>query len=215
VTKGVRILLADDHEIVRHGLRRLLETQAGWEICAEAGSGTEAVESARQLKPDIAILDYSMPGLNGAEAARQILAQSPKTEIMILTMHDSEQLLREVLALGARGYVLKSDAMSEMVAAVKSLIEHKRFLSPAASGLAVEGFLRGGTEPEPAERLTPREREIVRLLAGGKSNKEVAVELDISVKTVEAHRANIMHKLSLGSFSDLVHYAIRQKIVEA
>jgi DNA-binding NarL/FixJ family response regulator len=212
--KGVRILLADDHEIVRHGLRRLLETQAGWEICAEAASGLEAVERARQLKPDVAILDYSMPGLNGAEAARQILAQSPHTEIMILTMHDSEQLLREVLALGARGYVLKSDAMSEMVAAVKSLIEHKRFLSPAASGLAVEGFLRG-SEPDATERLTAREREIVRLLAGGKSNKEVAVELDISVKTVEAHRANIMHKLNLGSFSDLVHYAIRQKIVEA
>jgi DNA-binding NarL/FixJ family response regulator len=211
--KGVRILLADDHEIVRHGLRRLLETQAGWEICGEAGSGPEAVEKARQLKPDVAILDYSMPGLNGAEVARQILSHAPQTEILILTMHDSEHLLREVLALGARGYVLKSDAMSEMVAAVRSLVEHKRFLSPAASGLAVEGFLRGG-EPEPADRLTPREREIVQLLAGGKSNKEVASLLDISVKTVEAHRANIMHKLNLGSFSDLVHYAIRNKIVE-
>jgi DNA-binding NarL/FixJ family response regulator len=213
--KGVRILLADDHEIVRHGLRRLLETQSGWEICGEAGSGTEAVEKARQLKPDIAILDYSMPELNGAEAARQILAHAPETEILILTMHDSEQLLREVLALGARGYVLKSDAMSEMVKAVRSLAGHKRFLSPGASGLAVEGFLRGGGEPEPADRLTPREREIVRLLAGGKSNKEVAVALDISVKTVEAHRANIMHKLNLSAFSDLVHYAIRNKIVEA
>jgi DNA-binding NarL/FixJ family response regulator len=212
--KAVHILIADDHEIVRHGLRRLLETQPGWQICGEAGSGTEVVEKARQLKPDIVILDYSMPELNGAEAARRILAHAPETEILILTMHDSEQLLREVLALGARGYVLKSDAMSEMVAAVKSLIQHKRFLSPAASGLAVEGFLRGG-EPEPADRLTPREHEIVRLLAGGKSNKEVAVALDISVKTVEAHRANVMHKLNLSAFSDLVHYAIRNKIVEA
>jgi DNA-binding NarL/FixJ family response regulator len=211
--KAVRILLADDHEIVRHGLRRLLETQAGWEICGEAGSGAEAVEKARHLKPDVAVLDYSMPGLNGAEAARQILAHAPQTEILILTMHDSEQLLREVLGLGVRGYVLKSDAMSEMVAAVKSLVEHKRFLSPAASGLAVEGFLRGA-EPEPANRLTPREREIVQLLAGGKSNKEVAAQLDISTKTVEAHRANIMHKLNLSAFSDLVHYAIRNKIVE-
>jgi DNA-binding NarL/FixJ family response regulator len=212
--KAVRILLADDHEIVRHGLRRLLETQAGWEICGEAGSGPEAVEKARHLKPDVAVLDYSMPGLNGAEAARQILAHAPQTEILILTMHDSEQLLREVLGLGVRGYVLKSDAMSEMVAAVRSLVEHKRFLSPAASGLAVEGFLRGA-EPEPANRLTPREREIVQLLAGGKSNKEVAALLDISTKTVEAHRANIMHKLNLSAFSDLVHYAIRNKIVEA
>lgn len=212
--KTVRILLADDHEIVRHGLRRLLETQPGWEICGEAGSGTDAVEKARQLKPDIVILDYSMPELNGAEAARQILAHAPQTEILILTMHDSEQLLREVLALGARGYVLKSDAMSEMVAAVRSLLEHKRFLSAAASGLAVEGFLRGG-EPEPADRLTPREREVVQLLAGGKSNKEVAAILDISTKTVEVHRANIMHKLNLSAFSDLVHYAIRNKIVEA
>jgi DNA-binding NarL/FixJ family response regulator len=212
--KNVRILLADDHEIVRHGLRRLLETQPGWQICGEAGSGTEAVEQARHLRPDVAILDYSMPQLNGAEAARQILAHLPQTEVLILTMHDSEQLLREVLSLGVRGYVLKSDAMSEMVAAVRSLIEHKRFLSPAASGLAVEGFLRG-SEPEAQDRLTPREREIVRLLTGGKSNKEVAVALDISVKTVEAHRANIMHKLNLSAFSDLVHYAIRTKIVEA
>lgn len=211
---AARILLADDHEIVRHGLRRLLESQAGWEICGEAASGPEAVEKVRQVKPDIVILDYSMPGLNGAEAARQILALAPQTEVLILTMHDSEQLLREVLGLGVRGYVLKSDAMSEMVAAVNALLEHQRFLSPAASGLAVDGFLRG-TEPEPADRLTPREREIVRLLAGGKSNKEVASQLDISVKTVEAHRANIMHKLNLSAFSDLVHYAIRNKIVEA
>jgi DNA-binding NarL/FixJ family response regulator len=212
--KGVRILVADDHEIVRHGLRRLLETQSGWEICGEAASGPEAVEKARQLKPDIAVLDYSMPGLNGAEAARQILSRAPQTEILILTMHDSDQLLREVLALGVRGYVLKSDAMSELVAAIRSLIEHKRFLSPGASGLAVEGFLRG-SEAETTERLTPRERRIVQLLTGGKSNKEVAAILDISVKTVEAHRANIMHKLNFSAFSDLVHYAIRNKIVEA
>jgi DNA-binding NarL/FixJ family response regulator len=212
--KGVRILVADDHEIVRHGLRRLLETQPDWQVCGEAGSGTEAVEKARQLKPDVAILDYSMPELNGAEAARQILSSLPHTEIIILTMHDSDHLLREVLGIGVRGYVLKSDAMSELVTAVRSLIEHKRYLSPAASGLAVEGFLRGG-EPEPADRLTPREREIVRLLAGGKSNKEAAAILDISVKTVDAHRANVMHKLNLSAFSDLVHYAIRNKIVEA
>ena len=214
MTKDVQILLADDHEIVRHGLRRLLETQPGWKICAEAGSGREAVEKARQLKPDIVILDHSMPELTGAEAARQILKALPQTEIVILTMHDSEQLLREVLEAGVHGYVLKSDAMCDMVAAVHALLDHKRYLSPGASGVAVEGFLHPSTEVEPSDRLTPREREIVRLLSKGKSNKEVASTLDISVKTVEAHRANIMHKLNLPSFAELVHYAIRTGIVE-
>lgn len=211
--KNVRIMLADDHEIVRHGLRRLLETQPGWEICGEAGSGLEAVEKTRQLKPDIVILDHSMPGLSGAEAARQILKALPKTQIVILTMHDSEQLLREVLEAGVHGYVLKSDAMCDMVAAVRALLDHRRYLSPGASGVAVEGFLHPSAEVE-SGRLTPREREIVKLLTQGKSNKEVASALNISVKTVEAHRANIMHKLNLPSFADLVHFAIRTGIVE-
>jgi len=212
--KNVRILLADDHEIVRHGLRRLLETQPGWNICGEAGSGREAVEKTRQLKPDIAILDHSMPELSGAEAARQILKALPQTEIVILTMHDSEQLLRDVMEAGVHGYVLKSDAMCNMVDAVNALLAHRQYLSPGASGVAVEGFLHPSAEADPAGRLTPREREIVRLLAMGKSNKEVASALNISVKTVEAHRANIMHKLNLPSFADLVHYAIRTGIVE-
>lgn len=212
--KNVRILLADDHEIVRHGLRRLLEAQAGWVICGEAGSGREAVEKTRQLKPDVAFLDHSMPEMTGAEAARQILEESPETEIVILTMHHSEQLLRDVLKAGVRGYVLKSDAMSDSVAAVRALLKHKRFLSPGASGLAVEGFLHDNRTMEPHSRLTLREREVVQLLSTGKSNKEVAVALNISIKTVEAHRASIMHKLNLPSFADLVHYAIRAKIVE-
>lgn len=211
--KNVRILLADDHEIVRHGLRRLLETQPGWTICGEADSGLEAVEKTRQLKPDIVILDHSMPELSGAEAARQILKALPKTEIVILTMHDSEQLLREVLEAGVHGYVLKSDAMCDMVSAVRTLLDHQRYLSPGASGVAVEGFLHPSAEID-SGRLTPREREIVYLLAQGKSNKEVASALNISVKTVEAHRANIMHKLNLPSFADLVHFAIRTGIVE-
>jgi DNA-binding NarL/FixJ family response regulator len=212
--KTIRILLADDHEIVRHGLRRLLETQPGWKICGEAGSGREAVEKTRQLKPDIVILDHSMPELSGAEAARQILKALPKTEIVILTMHDSEQLLREVLEAGVHGYVLKSDAMCDMVAAINALVEHKRYLSPGASGVAVEGFLHPSAEVEHPDHLTAREREVVRFLAKGKSNKEVASALNISVKTVEAHRANIMHKLNLPSFAELVHYAIRVGIVE-
>ncbi len=211
---NIRILLADDHEIVRHGLRRLLETQSGWKICGEAGSGREALEKTLQLKPDIVILDQSMPELSGAEAARQILKALPRTEIVILTMHDSEQLLREVLDAGVHGYVLKSDAMCDMVAAVDALLEHKRYLSPGASGVAVEGFLHPSAGVEGPDRLTPREREVARLLTKGKSNKEVASALKISVKTVEAHRANIMHKLNLPSFAELVHYAIRTGIVE-
>jgi DNA-binding NarL/FixJ family response regulator len=211
--KNVQILLADDHEIVRHGLRRLLETQPGWKICGEAGSGREAVEKTRQLKPDIVILDHSMPELSGAEAAREILKKMPQMEIVILTMHDSEQLLREVLEAGVHGYVLKSDAMCDMVAAVQALLDGKRYLSPGASGVALEGFLHPSPEVEPTDRLTPREREIVQHLTQGKSNKEVASALNISVKTVEAHRANIMHKLNLPSFAELVHYAIRTGIV--
>jgi len=211
-----RIMVADDHEIVRHGLRRLLEAQPDWEVCGEAESGREAVEKARSLKPDVIVLDFAMPELNGTEAARQILKALPRTEIIILTMHDSEHLLREALELGVRGYVLKSDAMTDLVSAVHALLQHKSYLSPSVSGAVVDGFLRGsGNEGEQPDRLTPREREIVQLLTEGKSNKEVADSLNISVRTVEAHRANIMHKLNMTSFSDLVHFAIRNKIVEA
>jgi len=213
--KGARILVADDHEIVRHGMRRLLETQPGWEVCAEASSGREAVAKARQLKPDVAVLDFGMPELNGAEATRQILRESPRTEVMLLTMHDTEQLVREVLQAGARGYVLKSDASRDLVAAVQALLAHKTFLSPGVSKVVVEGYLRGSEVETPADRLTPREREIVQLVAEGKSNKEVSTALNISIKTVEAHRSHLMHKLNLSSVSALVRYAIRNKIVEA
>jgi DNA-binding NarL/FixJ family response regulator len=213
--KGAHILVADDHEIVRHGLRRLLETQPGWQVCAEAASGREAVAKARQLKPDVAVLDFGMPELNGAEATRQILRESPRTEVLILTMHDAEQLVREVLEAGARGYVLKSDASRDLVAAVQALLAHKTFLSPGVSKLVVEGYLRGSEVEIPADRLTPREREIVQLVAEGKSNKEISASLNISIKTVEAHRSNLMHKLNLSSVSSLVRYAIRNKIVEA
>ena len=213
--RGVRILVADDHEIVRQGLRRLLETQPGWEVCAEATSGREAVAKARALQPDVAVLDFSMPELNGAEATRQILRESPQTEVLVLTMHDAEQLVREVLGAGARGYVLKSDGSRDLVAAVQALVAHKTFLSPGVSKVVVEGYLRGPDVETTADRLTPREREIVQLVAEGKSNKEIATALNISIKTVEAHRSNLMHKLNLSSVSELVRYAVRNKIVEA
>ena len=215
MTKKVRILVADDHEVVRQGLRRLLEAQPGWEICGEARTGRAAVEKSRQLKPDVVVLDFSMPGLNGAEAARQILKTLPRTEVMILTMHSSEEMVRGILEAGARGYVLKSDASRDLVSGVHALAEHKSFLSPGVSGVVVDRYLQSTGEEAPKDRLTPREREVVKLLAEGKANKEVAALLNVSIKTVEAHRANIMHKLNFSSFSELVRYAIRNKIVEA
>ncbi len=213
--KTVRILVADDHEVVRYGLRRLLEAQPGWEICGEAATGREAVDKAKRLKPDIVVLDYSMPELNGTEAARQILKEVPRTEVLILTMHGSEQLIRGALEAGARGYALKSDASRDLISAVHALIEHKPFLSSSASGAVLDRFLKTPGEPTTQPTLTPREREIVQLVAEGRSNKEIAVSLEISTKTVEAHRANMMHKLGLSSVSDLVRFAIRNEIIEA
>lgn len=216
--RGLRILVADDHPVVRQGLRSILEAQPGWEVSAEATTGREAVQKAKQLKPDVVVLDISMPELNGLDAARQILKVAPRTEVLILTMHESEELVREVLDAGARGYVLKSDAGRDLVAAVEALRQHKPYFTSRVSELVLEGYLKGGPRVEQAgatrSRLTPREREIVQLLAEGKSNKEVAVVLGISVKTAETHRTNIMRKLDLHSLSDLVRYAIRNKIVQ-
>ena len=214
----VRILLADDHEVVRRGLHAILKAQTGWSVVAEAANGREAVDLARQLKPAVVILDISMPEMNGLEATRQILKDVPQTEVLILTMHESEQVVREVLDAGARGYVLKSDAGQDLVAAVESLSRHKPFFTSKVAEMVLEGYRKTGATgsklPVPRSRLTPREREIVQLLAEGKSNKEVAATLGISVKTAETHRANIMHKLNLQSLSDLVRYAIRNKIIE-
>lgn len=207
----VRILIADDHAIVRRGLRALVESQAGWEVCAEAANGREAVENALQHRPDVAIVDIGMPELNGLDATRQILKESPRTEVLILTMHQSEQVVREVLEAGARAYVLKSDADQNLVAAIGALLDHKPFLTPNVTDVVLSDYLDGIT---PRSRITPRERQIIQLLAEGKSNKEVAVAFDISTRTAEAHRANIMHKLGFASLGDLVRYAIRNKIVE-
>jgi len=214
----VRILIADDHHVVRTGLRALLESKAGWQVCAEATNGREAVEQASQLKPDVAVLDIGMPLLNGVEATRQIRKLSPHTEILILTMHDSELLVQEVLEAGAQGYILKDDADRNLIAAVDALRRHKPFLSSRVSDAVSkavqpsgEGFAR---QRSSRNRLTPREREIVQLLAEGKSNKEVAVVLGISVKTAETHRANIMLKLNFHSITELVRYALRNKMID-
>src|SRR5882672_855075 len=214
----LRIVIVDDHAVVRRGVRALLESQPGWEVSAEATTGREAVELVRRLRPHVVVMDLSLPELNGLEATRQIVKESPQTEVLVLTMHHSEQLARDVLQAGARGYVLKSDADQSLIAAVESLRQHKPFLTSKVTEFVLDDYRRrGDTRDEGGvkEALTPREREIIQLLAEGNSNKETASALGVSVKTVEAHRANIMRKLRLRSFSDLVRYAIRNQIVQA
>jgi len=213
-----RILIADDHEIVRRGLRAILENQPEWQVVDEAVTGREALEKAKSSSPDVAVIDIGMPELNGLEATRQILKLMPQTEVLILTMHESEQIIREVLAAGARGYVLKSDAGKDLVTAVDALCHHRTFFSSKVSEMLLHSYLRRSDRSEPVEpmrsRLTTREREIVQLLAEGKSNKEVATALNISIKTAETHRTNIMNKLDLRSITELVRYAVRNNIVE-
>ncbi len=213
----LRILLADDHDIVRRGRKELLEEQVGWSVCAEAANGREAVELALEHRPKVAVLDLTMPELNGLEATRRIRQAVPESEVLIFTMHESEELVRNVLAAGARGYLLKSDAARQLVPAVETLAQRKPFFAGRISEVLLDSFLRGGGHPgagvNGAERLTSREREIVQLLAEGNSNKEIARSLDLSVKTVETHRAAIMRKLELQSLADLVRFAIRNQII--
>lgn len=214
----LRILVADDHEIVRRGLVSLLKAHLGWEVCGEAQDGREAVEKARELRPDIIILDVGMPNLNGLEAARQILRHNPQARVLILTITDTDEVVRAVLDAGARGFVLKSDAARDLVAAVEALQSNKTFFTSRVAEMVLGGFL-GRTRPASdgevmLPSLTPREREIVQLLAEGKSTKEVASHLDLSVKTAETHRSNIMRKLNLHSVSGLVLYAVRNHMVQ-
>jgi DNA-binding NarL/FixJ family response regulator len=218
--KPLRILVADDHDLMRRGIKTLLQTHAGWEICGEAQTGREAVSRTEELKPDIVVLDISMPDLNGIEAARRIRKASPETEVLILSLHFSDQLIREIVEAGVRGYIVKSDSDRDLIVAVETLAKHKPFFTPRATEVILSNFNNtGGTRVEVPEtvqdRLTSREREIVQLLAEGKSSKEVANSLNISVKTAETHRANIMRKLQLHTVSELVRYAVRNQIIEA
>jgi DNA-binding NarL/FixJ family response regulator len=216
---SLRLLLADDHEIVRQGLRSMLQGQRDCQIVGEAADGRQAVAMTKELNPDVVILDIGMPSLNGLEATRHILKMRPQTKILILTMHESDSIIREVLDAGARGYILKTDAGRDLVTAVDSLRRNKTFFTSRVSQMILDGFLQRGTStPSPTTgriRLTPRQREIVQLLAEGKSSKEVAVALGLSVKTAETHRANIMRKLDCHSVSEVVRYAIRNNIIEA
>jgi len=216
-TKRLRILVADDHELVRRGIRGQLSARRGWIIVGEAMNGREAVEKASKLKPDVAIVDISMPDLDGLQATRQIREATPSTEVVILTMHESDQMVRRVLEAGARGYVLKSDLAAHLVKAVKDVSAGKLFLTPKVSDMVLKGFLNNADQHDSMEhfevRPTPREVEIIRLLALGKPNKKIAAELGITIRTVETHRAKIMLKLGMHSLAELIHYAIRHKIM--
>jgi len=217
--KNLRILIADDHDLVRRGIKSLIESRPEWQVCDEAHSGREAVAKAEEKKPDIVVLDISMPELNGLEAARRIRKVSPGTEILILSVHYSDQLIKDILDVGVRGFIVKSDSDRDLIVALETLANHKPFFTSTATEVMLTNFHRPGSLPAPGElrnsRLTSREREIVQLLSEGKSSKEVASSLGISVKTAETHRANIMRKLEIHSVSELVRYAVRNQIIEA
>jgi DNA-binding NarL/FixJ family response regulator len=215
----LRILLADDHEIVRRGLCSLLQKHEGWEVCGEASDGREAISMAQELKPDVVIVDIGMPHLNGLDTTRQLLQLDPNFKVVVLTITDSDQVIREALNAGARGFVLKSDAARDLVAAVEALQGKRMFFTSRVNDLVLAGFLEKGQAISRNEApnlliLTAREREVTQLLAEGKSSKEVASLLGLSTKTVETHRSNIMRKLSLHSVRDLVVYAIKNNIIQ-
>jgi DNA-binding NarL/FixJ family response regulator len=213
--KSVRILIADDHELFRRGIAAELTQVPGWVVAADAANGRDAAAVAAELKPDIIVLDLTMPELNGLEAARKIIAADPAARILILTAHESEQVVREVLSAGARGYVLKSDAGRVLVAAVQALLDGRYFFTSTVAQMVLDGYLRSeAQDAESARTLSAREREIVQLLAEGNSNKDIARALDISVNTAETHRSNIMRKMGFASLPELVRYAIRNRIIE-
>jgi DNA-binding NarL/FixJ family response regulator len=208
----IRILIADDHDVVRLGLRHVIEAQPNWQVVAEAGDGKEAVQKALETKPDVAVIDYLLPLINGVEATRQIRAALPRTEVLIFTMHDNDVLIQDLLKAGARGYLLKTDARHNLVSAIETLAAHKPFFTAKVSQALLDSFLsRDAREGSP---LTHRERSVVQLIAEGYTNKQIAGLLKISGKTVETHRAAIMRKLNLSSSAALVRYAIRNRIVE-
>lgn len=211
----VRILIADDHEVVRQGVRAVLEAEPEWIVCAEASSGREAVAKAIELRPEMVVLDVSMPELNGLEATRQIRAAVP-AKILILTVHESEQVVTEVLAAGADGYVLKTDAGRKLVEAIRALLRDQRFLTERVGPVATRpaGRRRGPAATRGSSRLTARQIEVLQLVTEGRSNKEIGAILGLTTKTAETHRTQIMAKLNLHSMSELVRYAIRNRIIE-
>jgi DNA-binding NarL/FixJ family response regulator len=214
----LRILIADDHDLMRRGVKTLIESHAGWEVCGEARTGREAVALTLEIVPDIAILDIGMPDMDGLEAARRIRKESAKTEILILSGHYSDQLIREIVNAGIRGYILKSDSDRDLAIAVETLATHKPFFTRYATEMIHSTFSLGQrltkTPQSLGDRLTAREREVVKLLSGGMKSKKVASALGISIKTVETHRSNAMRKLDLHNMNELVRYAVRNQIIE-
>ena len=213
----LRILIADDHEIVRQGLKAVLSSRRGWVVCAEATTGREAVTLATQHRPDIVIMDISMPELNGLEATRQIHRMLPRTRILVLSLHYSDQLVREIVEAGAGAYVLKSDTGAELLIAIEALASDRSFFTSGIARTLIDGICSPASAPQPLlmhKSLTARQREVVQLLAEGKTSKEAAITLGITVKTAETHRANIMRKLEMHSVSELVRYAVRNSMIE-
>lgn len=212
---ALRVLIADDHEIVRQGLRALLESHPGWEVCGEAVDGWETLQKVEQLKPDLVALDIGMPNLNGFDAARQMLRENPKARILFLTIYDTDQAAKTAVQIGARGLILKSDAARDLVSAVEAIQRGGTYFSARIHPAGLGPELRGSRRSLDRDTLTPRESQVIQLLAEGKSTKEVASILNLSVKTAETHRSNIMSKLGLHSVSELVLYAVRNNIVQA
>ena len=210
--KKLRILIADDHPLVRHGLRSVLEAQEGWTVCGEAENGRKAVKLGLELKPDVFLMDVTMPELNGLDATRQLCRERPNAAILILTMHESDQLCADLIRAGARGCVLKSDSPRQLLAAVEAVASGKQYFTSLVSA---DNNVSGGSAGRTPARLSAREREIVQLLAEGRSNKEIATLLGIAFKTVDAHRTNIMKRLNLHSVAEVVRYAVRERIIQA
>ncbi len=214
----IRIVLADDHAILREGVRALLEDQPDMTVVGEAADGRRAVELARELDPALVVMDIGMPLLNGLEATRQIKHESPQVAVLVLTMHDNEEYVSQILAAGAAGYVLKRAASSELVMAIRAVASGQSYLSPAVTKLLIEGYIgRHPSEPaaaDPFDSLTAREREVLQLVAEGNTNSQIAKLLNISLKTVKAHRSNLMHKLDLHDRGELIKVAIQRGIIE-
>ena len=208
----IRILLADDHSLVRHGFRMILSAQPDMEIAGEAGNGNEAVELAQKLKPDVIVMDVAMPELNGIEATRRIIELSPRTRVLALSMHKDAVYVREILRAGARGYLLKDSADADLLAAVRAVAKGEGYLSPGVSDAVLSDYRRHVTDP--LDLLTSREREVLQLIAEGKTNKEIATSLNLSVYTVEAHRGRLMEKLNLHSTGELVRFAVRSGLID-
>ena len=211
----INILIADDHEVVRRGVKDLLQARTDWRVRGEAATGRDALSKAKLLKPDVVVLDITMPDLNGFETTRQIVKALPQTEVLVLTMHESNQVVRDALIAGARGYVLKSDAGRDLIAAIDSLTRHRPYFTSKIAMFLLDGYLAASKSSRVDDKnsLSTREHEVLQLVAEGKGNKEIAETLGISIKTVQSHRTNTMRKLQVHSASELVRYAIRHHII--